>query len=638
MTCTVRSLSILSVGLLSVAGPAPRITAQGNAAPPNTTLSNTALPSKTPAKTTKLDITPLLRLLKSGRVPPERQGPIVNLICQRGGDEELLYVYQRVVEPGGFPRELRLQALDGLADAAQTRKKRPKIDDLNGLAKLLADDDRATRQAALRLAGAWKAGSLAPAAEKIALAADASDELRQTALDALAAMHAETARRTIDRLLAAEDRHRQALGLAALAGLDLDRAALRAAAMLGRSPAAADVGIVFGALLKRKDGADKLAAALRSTAIPADAAKLALRRMYLSGHSDAALVDVLGKAAGIGAEGPPPTPEQLQRLVAEVMAKGDPARGEAIFRRGDLGCMKCHSVSGAGGDVGPDLSAVGATSPVDYVITSILHPDLNIKENFLTRSFVTSEGKIFQGIVVDRDDKRVVIKDASGQKSTIATADIEQEAEGRSLMPKGLAGFLTHAEFLDVVRFVSQLGKPGDYAVRSQPTIQRWRYLKSTPSEVAADNPDSATVARLVLAADESQWLPAYAKVAGALPLDELFANKKGDSEHGGSKDKDGDKNVGEKNGGKKIVILRGDVDVTAAGPIAIKLDSPAGLRVWIDDQELDANGPLVSQVASGPHRILLRVDTAQRHRPEVRVVVDKPSGSSAVCTVVGGP
>ena len=256
---------------------------------------------------------------------------------------------------------------------------------------------------------------------------------------------------------------------------------------------AANIDVVLDAFLARQRGAELLAGALASKTVPGDTAKLALRHMYLAGRSDAPLVEVLSKAAGIDTEKAPPTPEELVKLSAEVLATGDPQRGEAIFRRGDLGCLKCHSISGAGGDVGPDLSAVGATSPVDYVITSILHPDLSIKESFLTRNFITSDGLVYQGIVVDRDDNRVIIKDATGKRVTIPGADIDEEAEGRSLMPKGLASFLTHAEFLDLVRFIGELGKPGPYAIRSQPTIQRWRSLKDVPSELASAVPDAAT-------------------------------------------------------------------------------------------------------------------------------------------------
>ena len=65
----------------------------------------------------------------------------------------------------------------------------------------------------------------------------------------------------------------------------------------------------------------------------------------------------------------------MAQLIREV-ADGDAARGEDVFRRADLSCLKCHAVSQAGGQIGPDLSALGSTSPVDYIINSIYDPDV----------------------------------------------------------------------------------------------------------------------------------------------------------------------------------------------------------------------------------------------------------------------
>ena len=88
-----------------------------------------------------------------------------------------------------------------------------------------------------------------------------------------------------------------------------------------------------------------LAAAIgRQGAIPADAAKLALRAVYALGRSDPALVAALSRAAGLSAETKPLSPTELNELVALVAAQGDPARGELIFRRADLNCMSCHSL------------------------------------------------------------------------------------------------------------------------------------------------------------------------------------------------------------------------------------------------------------------------------------------------------
>jgi putative heme-binding domain-containing protein len=567
-----------------------------------------------PAALAQGDAAPMVRLLKSGRLPPERVASVANLICQRGNAEDLGFIFQLVVKPDGFSDDLRRQALDGLVVAAQTRKIIPTVE-AGALLSLLDDRDPAIARVAVRLAAAWKAPALAPPLSRRVLDPNSSDDSRHLALDALLAIGGDVARETGDKLLAADNPRLRAYGVTACASRDLPKAAAKAAELLAAPAAnAANIDLLFDTFLARQGGADQLAVALTDASVPVDTAKLALRHMYLAGRSDAQLVEVLSKAAGIDLERAPPTPDELVKLSAEVLAKGDPQRGEAVFRRGDLGCLKCHSISGAGGDVGPDLSPVGATSPVDYVITSILHPDLSIKESFLTRNFITTDGLVYQGIVADRDDNRVIIKDATGKRVTIPIADIDEESEGRSLMPKGLSSFLTHAEFLDLVRFIGELGKPGPYAVRSQPTIQRWRYLKGTPSELAEQIPDEKTFAALVLGADPNEWQPAYGCVGGALPLTDLVTD------------------------GRKVLYLYGEVAVSQAGEVEVKLGNTQGATVWVDERQLALNKPAVVALDRGVHKIVLRIDMAQHPTNDVRVVVDKPPSSTAEYNAVGGP
>ncbi|HEY2839899.1 MAG TPA: hypothetical protein VGJ26_12160, partial [Pirellulales bacterium] len=506
--------------------------------------------------------------------------------------------------------------------AAQTRKIVPE-GPLEELKALIAAKDKTPvgpetkvtelRLAALRLAGAWKAAGLGPEITQLAIGAETSDAVRQAALDALALIGGDSAKDVAEKLLASDKPRLRSYGVAGLAGFDQAKAAAKAAEILSASATTSeDVDLLLGAFLGRQEGSDKLAAGLAAAKIPADTAKLVLRQMYLAGRSDPALVDVLSRAAGISTEPPSLTPEDLKKLSAEVLAKGSAPRGEQIFRRGDLGCMKCHAVSGAGGDVGPDLSPVGSTSPTDYIITSILNPDLSIKESFLTRQFATSDGLIHQGIVVDRDDKRIIIKDGAGVRTTIAAADVEEEHEGRSLMPKGLVGFLTQPEFFDLVRYVGELGKPGEYAVRTQPTVQRWRYLKTTPKDLVDHAPNPAEFEQQVLNANEEEWAPAYAKVAGGLPLDEVVTAD------------------------RKVLFLRGEVAVTEPGEVEIKLDSAEGVTVWVNDRPLAIDN-LRATLDRGSHKVTLRVDTRERKSHDLRMVVDKPSGSTIVYTVVGG-
>ena len=176
------------------------------------------------------------------------------------------------------------------------------------------------------------------------------------------------------------------------------------------------------------------------------------------------------------------------------------------------------------------MSAVGQISPPDYIINSILNPDLAIKEQYHTLMVLTFEGQVFQGIVTDKDEQRVVLKDATGASRVVPAASIEDQKPGGSLMPKGLANLMTRAEFIDLVRFLSELGKPGPYAIRAVPAIQRWRVLKavargpgeigSRPERISGPGPSSRAGAMGCRLCQGD----------GSLPLDEAVSKSGGES------------------------------------------------------------------------------------------------------------
>jgi putative heme-binding domain-containing protein len=563
---------------------------------------------------------PMVKLLKSGRVPEARLGSIVEMIGKRGSAGDIEYLFERLTTPNGFPPSIQERALDALAEAASNRNLRPKKNTEKLAAMLSADPKNASallRTRAIRLAGLWKLETLADTLGAIAGAGTSEDAIRVEALDALAMIGGQAARSRVEALTEpSQPASTRILAVAALARLDIDAAAERAVPILALPPdAARDLAPLLGAFLNRQGGADVLAAKLARHAPSPDAAKLALRTVYALGHADESLVAALSRAAGIAAEAKPLSPAELSQMVADVAAKGDPTRGESVFRRADLNCMSCHSVSKAGGEVGPDLSAIGQTSPPDYIINSILNPDQAIKEQYHTLVVQTSEGQVFQGIVTDKDEQRVVLKEATGASRVVPVAIIEDQKPGGSLMPKGLASLMTRPEFVDLVRFLSELGKPGPYAIRSIPTLQRWRVLKPVPEALAGTIPDRTLFHDQIATADAGRWATVYAKVSGALPLLELV-----------------------KLANSPVLYLQGEINVSNAGAIRLGLDSADGVRVWIDGEPI-ADGHVDEPVSlsAGRHAITVRIDTNSRRPGELKVELKKPAGSSAEFTVVGG-
>ena len=561
---------------------------------------------------------PLMKLFQSGRLPAERRGTVAEMICNRGNEHDLRVVFDRVILPDGFPSELRLKAMSWLVDAATTRKVKP-AGDLSAIEQLVSanapTDNFVLQLAAIKLAAAWKVPAISDELQHLAMDAKTDAALQHAAIEGLIAIGDPGSVDTIRKL--AGPGQPLPIRLQAIRGLvggDLPLAATMAADALAGSTAADNPQAVLDGFLNRKHGTEELAAALGRKTPAVDVAKQLLRYMYSVGRSDAALSELLSKAAGIAADPAPPTPEQVAQLVVEVTAKGDPARGEQIFRKADVSCMKCHSVSRAGGQVGPELSAVGGSSPVDYIVNSILNPNLAVKEQYVTKVFVLTNGMVLTGVVIDRDEVRVRFRDASGMTITVPTADIDEEVAGKSLMPQGLTKFLTHDELLDLAKFVSELGKPGAYAIPKFPTIQRWRQLQNPPQELTGEIPHLEHIRQFVLGSESSHWTSAYARVAGVLPLHEL---------------RQGSLPV--------VLILQGELEVTAEGTVTVNVISTEKTHVWVDAAAFDTQHQFEVSLAPGRHKITVRVDVSERAASELKVELTKPKNSTVQFDVVGG-
>lgn len=562
---------------------------------------------------------PYIKLLKGGKLPAERLAPIVKLVCSRGDAEDLGYVFAQIVATGGYAGPVRMAALEGLVDAAANRSVTPD-GDLSGIGALVrsAGDppDAAAQLLAIRLAGLWAVEAAGEDLTALATAAETSKSLRVAALSALTEIDADAARAAIDKLAAESNPPAlRSLGIAALAKVDLAAATKQAGALFVQANPKDNPAALLQALLDQQGGAEQLAAALGKASLSADAAKVVLRSMYGLGRTDAALLSVLSKAAGFSEEPAPLTPELLKGYSSDVVTLGDAARGEQIFRRTELSCTKCHSLNGAGGQVGPDLIGLGGSSPNDYLVEAVLVPEKAVKEEYQVVTLLTDEGQVLTGIAKERDDQRIILKDATGVLRTVPVDSIEDEKKGGSLMPRGLANFLTRQEFLDLVKFLSDLGRPGGkYERNTLPVVRRWRVFKPEEGPLTQSVPTGDEVRQHLLHGDSASWEPVYSLCSGDLPLEELTATAPAG-----------------------VVYLQALVQVKQPGAVAWELNSVDSLNAWMDDTALQPAPRIVTELTEGEHVLTFRVDLAARKNTPLRVQLSPEPGSTAEAAIVAG-
>jgi quinoprotein glucose dehydrogenase len=149
----------------------------------------------------------------------------------------------------------------------------------------------------------------------------------------------------------------------------------------------------------------------------------------------------------------------------EALAGGDAEAGRNLFfHKAEVSCTRCHKVKGDGGDVGPDLTGVGARQKREYLLESIVDPNKQIAKGFETVVLVLMDGHIVSGIVKEETGKEVRLMTAEGKLVTVKKDDIDERQAGKSAMPADIVKSLTKAELRDLVEFLASLKEGGPAA------------------------------------------------------------------------------------------------------------------------------------------------------------------------------
>jgi putative heme-binding domain-containing protein len=553
----------------------------------------------------------LILLLMSDDLAGQRWNEAVNLVVARGNAQQyeaILGVIAR--EADVAQRHALLQAL--VATSAQ-RNLKP-AGDLSTINELLADHQPiAVRALAAEAVGVWKIPSHEATLTTLAKTATTPLPLRTAAIGGLANLGNADATRLLTELVSAESEAYEVREAAVLGVAARNQAAgAKLAIDLLSSSRGSNPTRLIQTLVQHKQGPGALTAALKNRTLPADAAKLAVRAIDSSGRKLEALKSAISAAGSITSGARKLTADEMAKFVADVRNNGDRTRGEAVYRRAGLSCMKCHAIGGAGGKVGPDMGSIGGSAQIDYLVQSLLDPNAKVKEGYHTVIVVTDEGKTFSGIKVRQTDTQLILRDAEGVETAVALDSIDEQVNGTSLMPAGLSDKLTHQELVDVVRFLSELGKVGGLQVSRERIVRNWQVL--LPSDDVTFKLRRTRLASVTEDDPAFKWQPAYSRVSGDLPLhDQPKVMYRGPFQKAPS----------------GLNFVRFSLDVGTAGKVELALNSTAGVTVWLDGVQLESADATHLNLTAGRHRITMMVSQVERTEP-IQVRINDVAGSDA--------
>lgn len=543
----------------------------------------------------------LIRRIANQPISRDGQGPWIELIGQTGNAALLNQLFELVVSDQ-LDAPATKRALQALATAERLRKQRPS-GNLDGIVRGLESSDAATRMATINLIGSWRLRSQTSRLAGLAGDETAAPADRQAAAEALAKIGGPRAAKQLHELVDSttlpELKH--AL-LFALARTDMARAIEPFFDCLSAVDTEAAALELWRGVLRSRQLGKSLASALPNTQLSPHAVAAGLRATRDAGRDEAELQKALQAMDGT-ARAVNITPEFMADIVARV-GEGNAARGEQIYRRPELACATCHAIGGIGGQVGPDMTSLGASAPVDYLVESLFQPNAKIKEGFHSMVVVTADDQVITGVERGSTPEELVLRDANNREIRLPRPDIVAQRPGDSLMPTGVIERLNTQEQLDLVRFLSLLGKPGRYDATQTGIAREMAVFAGTHRiEQAGTEP-------IIRGTIRDGWIPVRSLVNGDVPRDVLQRVTKQPI-----------------NIALVHVYVRANIEVATRAEVTFQV--PARAQLWLDgnpiastyaDQQTTAEHP----VEAGRHQVLVRLDA--RELPEAFRLTGNPT------------
>ncbi len=506
-------------------------------------------------------------------IAPENRLTAKKILAVAGNNNDILWL----LNPGVHDEKEHAPILNALLES---NRQRPADNMLPHLSPLLNNRSSKTRQAAVRLADQWQATALYDPIRAIAVAEINALPLRIAAIESLPRIAPPAVRNALLTLLLnlaqspAKPLALRQAAIRALAGMDAMQAAPLAVQHLLASESTRQTPALISAFLSRAEGSRALADALAASPLSPSRAKVWLQFLIAQGRSDPELTRVLREAAGNTSETSEYSREFIENLAAEIRQSGDARAGEQVFRSASANCYSCHQIAGVGGTLGPDLSAAGTGIPLHRLIEEVIWPARQVKEGYSLIQVAAKSGRLIQGYErKQRGRKNQLILEEFGTRKRISIAqkDIQSRETVGSIMPP-TATSLTRSQLRDLIRFLTELGRPGEFSARDRRFIRQWEAASGDSLENAS-------------------WAPVASRVAGHLDLaDAQATTESGD-----------------------IFWLR--VPLAAAGKTEkIQFNSTRGLQFWLDQQPLTAE-ETTFEIPSGARELVIRVDARQRNR-----------------------
>ncbi|RTE55497.1 heme-binding protein [Arenibacter aquaticus] len=144
---------------------------------------------------------------------------------------------------------------------------------------------------------------------------------------------------------------------------------------------------------------------------------------------------------------------------AETLDGGNRREGYRYFNNNSTGqCVRCHSVNGGGGTVGPALDNIGNILSREQLLEALINPSARLSPGYGMVTVTLKDGQQVTGILEEETQDELILKTSDAEPMEIALSRIGKRQNMASGMPP-MGSLMSKREIRDVIEYLASLKK-----------------------------------------------------------------------------------------------------------------------------------------------------------------------------------
>jgi putative membrane-bound dehydrogenase-like protein len=143
----------------------------------------------------------------------------------------------------------------------------------------------------------------------------------------------------------------------------------------------------------------------------------------------------------------------------ETLYGGNGRNGRGYFMYNSTGqCVRCHSIDGTGGTVGPPLTHIGDKLSREELLRALIEPSARLAPGYGSVKVTFKDNQVVTGILMEESDTELIVKTADAEPLEIPLSRISKRENFPSGMPP-MRTVMSKREIRDMVEYLSTLKK-----------------------------------------------------------------------------------------------------------------------------------------------------------------------------------